>query len=40
MLFRSDELRDLVVDVEPESSASETVGVPRVVAAEPGELPG
>src|SRR5437868_9198890 len=35
-----DELRDLVVDVEPESSASETVGVPRVVAAEPGELPG
>src|SRR5438874_1524340 len=34
-----DELRDLVVDVEPESSASETVGVPRVVAAEPGELP-
>src|SRR5881275_2802243 len=35
-----DELRDLVVDVEPESSASETVGVPRVVAAEPGELSG
>src|SRR5712671_3147608 len=35
-----DELRDLVVDVEPESRASETVGVPRVVAAEPGELPG
>src|SRR3954462_1610147 len=35
-----DELQKLVEDVEPESSASETVGVPRVVAAEPGELPG
>src|SRR5712671_6962495 len=35
-----EEVRDLVVDVEPESRASETVGVPRVVAAEPGELPG
>src|SRR5436190_3513891 len=35
-----DELQALVADVEPESSASETVGVPRVVAAEPGELPG
>jgi cell division protease FtsH len=34
-----DELRELVEDVEPESSASETVGVPRVVASEPGELP-
>ena len=34
-----DELRELVQDVEAESSASETVGVPRVVAAEPGELP-
>src|SRR6266550_2360009 len=34
------ELQALVEDVEPESSASETVGVPRVVAAEPGELPG
>src|SRR5438876_643440 len=31
-----DELRDLVVDVEPESRASESVGVPRVVATEPG----
>src|SRR3989440_2764260 len=35
-----EELLALVVDVDPESSASETVGVPRVVAAEPGELPG
>src|SRR3954447_3803934 len=34
-----DELQALVVDIEPESAASETVGVPRVVAAEPGELP-
>ena len=34
-----DELQALVHDVEPESSASETVGVPRVVASEPGELP-
>src|SRR6478609_4333737 len=34
-----DELQALVEDVEPESSASETVGVPRVVASEPGELP-
>jgi cell division protease FtsH len=34
-----DELRELVQDVEAESRASETVGVPRVVAAEPGELP-
>ncbi len=33
-----DELQELVEDVEPESSASETVGVPRVVASEPGEL--
>jgi cell division protease FtsH len=31
-----DELLALVADVEPESSASETVGVPRVVASEPG----
>src|SRR6266566_4650820 len=34
-----DELLALVVDVEPESRASETVGVPRVVASDPGELP-
>jgi len=34
-----DELQDLVADVEPESRASETVGVPRVVASEPGDLP-
>ena len=34
-----EELQALVEDVEPESSASETVGVPRVVASEPGELP-
>jgi cell division protease FtsH len=34
-----DELHALVEDVEPESSASETVGVPRVVATQPGELP-
>ncbi len=34
-----DELQALVEDVEAESRASETVGVPRVVAAEPGELP-
>jgi cell division protease FtsH len=34
-----DELQALVKDVEPESRASETVGVPRVVASEPGELP-
>ncbi len=34
-----DELQELVEDVEPESRASETVGVPRVVASEPGELP-
>ena len=34
-----EELLALVEDVEPESSASETVGVPRVVASEPGELP-
>jgi len=34
-----DELQALVHDVEPESRASETVGVPRVVASEPGELP-
>jgi cell division protease FtsH len=33
-----DELLDLVSDVEPESRASESVGVPRVVASEPGEL--
>jgi cell division protease FtsH len=31
-----DELLELVADVEPESRASETVGVPRVVATEPG----
>jgi cell division protease FtsH len=34
-----EELQALVEDVEAESSASETVGVPRVVASEPGELP-
>ncbi|HKU57270.1 MAG TPA: AAA family ATPase [Gaiellaceae bacterium] len=34
-----EELQELVADVEPESRASETVGVPRVVASEPGELP-
>ena len=34
-----DELQALVQDVEAESSASETVGVPRVVASEPGDLP-
>jgi cell division protease FtsH len=34
-----EELQELVEDVEPESRASETVGVPRVVASEPGELP-
>src|SRR5215468_5117477 len=33
------ELRELVEDVEPESRASETVGVPRVVASKPGDLP-
>jgi cell division protease FtsH len=33
-----EELQALVVDVETESSASETVGVPRVVASEPGDL--
>src|SRR5215475_4908536 len=31
-----DELQALVEDVEPESRASETVGVPRVVASDPG----
>jgi cell division protease FtsH len=34
-----DELQALVKDVEAESRASEAVGVPRVVASEPGELP-
>jgi cell division protease FtsH len=34
-----EELQALVEDVEPESRASETVGVPRVVASEAGELP-
>src|SRR5436853_103357 len=34
-----DELQALVVDVEPESRASETVGVPRVVASDPGAQP-
>ena len=33
------ELQALVEDVEPESRAAETVGVPRVVASKPGELP-
>ncbi len=31
-----DELLEIVEDVEPESRASESVGVPRVVASEPG----
>jgi cell division protease FtsH len=31
-----DELRDLVADVEPESRAAETVGVPRIVASRRG----
>jgi hypothetical protein len=31
-----DELLELVEDIEPESRASESVGVPRVVASEPG----
>src|SRR5262252_3645299 len=34
-----DELNELIEDVEPESRASETVGVPRVVASDPGEQP-
>jgi cell division protease FtsH len=34
-----DELQALLADVETESRATETVGVPRVVASEPGELP-
>jgi cell division protease FtsH len=34
-----EELQALVEDVEAESRASETVGVPRVVATQPGELP-
>jgi len=34
-----DELQALVEDVEAESRAGEAVGVPQVVASEPGELP-
>jgi cell division protease FtsH len=34
-----DELQALVQDVEAESSASQSVGVPRVVASEPSDLP-
>jgi cell division protease FtsH len=34
-----EELRALVEDVEPESRASESVGVPRIVASEPGDGP-
>jgi cell division protease FtsH len=34
-----EELQELVEDVEPESSASETVGVPRVVATQPARIP-
>src|SRR5690349_13811928 len=34
-----DELLELVADVEPESRASEAVGVPRVVATDPGSGP-
>jgi cell division protease FtsH len=30
-----DELLELVADVEPESRASENVGVPRIVASDP-----
>ena len=33
-----DELKALVEDVEPESRAAESVGVPQVVASEPDEL--
>jgi cell division protease FtsH len=33
-----DEVLELFKDVEPESRASETVGVPRVVASQPGRL--
>jgi ATP-dependent Zn protease len=35
-----EELLELVADVEPESRASEAVGVPRVVATDPGPGPG
>ena len=34
-----EELKALVEDVGAESRSSETVGVPRIVASEPGELP-
>ena len=34
-----DELLELITDVEPESRASEAVGVPRVVATDPGPGP-
>jgi cell division protease FtsH len=34
--LQREELLELVADVEPESRASETVGVPRVVASQPG----
>jgi cell division protease FtsH len=34
-----EELQALVADVEPESRAAESVGVPQVVASEPGRLP-
>jgi cell division protease FtsH len=32
-----DEVQELVADIEPESSASDTVGVPRVVASTPSD---
>jgi cell division protease FtsH len=34
-----DEVLEILGGIEPESRASETVGVPQVVAAKPGELP-
>jgi cell division protease FtsH len=34
-----DEVLEILGGIEPESRASETVGVPQVVAASPGELP-
>ncbi len=34
-----DEVLELLAEVEPESRASETVGIPQVVAARPSEGP-
>jgi cell division protease FtsH len=34
-----DDVLEILGGIEPESRASETVGVPQVVAAKPGELP-